>query len=291
MGADSAPAAGPVDEPLQVFRRALAGVVETGNLKLPLLPQVAGEVLTLINDPNVEISELSSLIHRDQALAGHVLRISNSAAFGGGERIVSLQQAITRLGMKLLSEVALAMSLQGEVFRAPGFEAEVKRIWRHALASGAYGKEAARMKRTNVEGQFLCGLLHTFGKPVLLQVLAELNRTMQPALASEAALELVDEFHGRIGQRLAAEWKLPQQLQVCCAHYKAYDRAPAFQDEAALTYLADRLASWLVVPEIFNGQDVREDPVFERLNFYPDEVESLLGRKEDVLALVNAMDL
>ena len=52
---------------------------------LPVLPQVAGQVVSLSNDPNAELGELSSLIHQDQALAGHLLRISNSVAYRGGE--------------------------------------------------------------------------------------------------------------------------------------------------------------------------------------------------------------
>lgn len=288
MRAEAVTSASP---PLDSFRQTLASSIDEGKLKLPMLPKVAGEVLSLVNDPDVDISELSALIHRDQALAGHVLRIANSAAFGGGERIVSLQQAITRLGMKLIGEVALALSLQGEVFAVKGFEKETKQIWRHALASSVYGKEAARMKRTNVEGQFLCGLLHTFGKPVLLQACAEWNHNRKPSLERDAAMSVVEEFHGQVGERLAEEWKLPQQVRVCCAYYSKYNEAPAFENEVAMTYLADRLASWLVAPVIVPETDLQSDPVFERLNFYPDDVEALLAKKEEILNTVDSMEL
>jgi HD-like signal output (HDOD) protein len=279
------------DETLAVYRQALADNIERGDLKLPLLPQVVGEVLALTSNPDVDIREFAALIHRDQALAGHVLRIANSAAFGGGEIIVSLQQAITRLGLKLLSEITVAVSLKGEIFCAPEFSREAKRIWRHALASGAYGKEAARMKRTNVEGQFLCGLLHTMGQPVLLKAIADLNAAQPPGLAAGGAWQLTEELHGRVGEYLAETWKLPQQVRVCCAHYRNYAAAPAFREETAMTYLADRLACWLAQPDGGKPADLLEDPVFEFLNFYPDEIQALLDRQEDVLATVNAMDL
>ena len=41
----------------------------------------------------------------------------------------------------------------------------------------AYAKEIARLRRSNVEGAFLCGLLHDIGKPVLLQTLVDIQRS------------------------------------------------------------------------------------------------------------------
>ena len=76
--------------------------LNSSSLKLPKIPRVASKVFTLTNDPHAEVSDLSKLIHSDQSIASHVLRIANSAAYGGGDQIVSLQQAVARLGMNLL---------------------------------------------------------------------------------------------------------------------------------------------------------------------------------------------
>lgn len=283
------------DNSLETCRQLLRKKIHYGDLDLPLLPQVAGEVMAMSHDPEADIGKLSSLIHQDQALAGHVLRISNSAAYGSGERIVSLQQAVTRLGMKLLGEITFTVSLKGEVFEVPEFAKDIKQIWRHALASGAYSKEAARMKRTNVEALYLCGLLHTIGKPVLLKTLTDMQSKVDPALTREEVLQLVDDLHGEVGQTLIEKWNLPTQVGVVCAHYRQYDEAPSHQDETAMTYLVDALAQWLTAPEVVGSagdeQSLIEDPVLDRLNIYPDEVQELLEKKDDVLAVVNAMDL
>ena len=60
--------------------------------------------------------------------------------------------------------------MQSGVFRVPGYEPVLNQLWRHALASGAFAKEIARVRRLNVESAFLCGLLHSVGKPALLQL-------------------------------------------------------------------------------------------------------------------------
>jgi N-acetyl-gamma-glutamyl-phosphate reductase len=76
------------------YRDALFHGIAESQITLPLLPQVASELLSILHDPNVDMEHLSELIHRDQALAGHVLRISNSAAYGTGESIVALRDAL-----------------------------------------------------------------------------------------------------------------------------------------------------------------------------------------------------
>ena len=87
--------------PKHIIAAVLEERLNSSNLELPVMPRVASKVFTLTNDPKSEVSDLSKLIHSDQSIASHVLRIANSAAYGGGEQIVSLQQAVTRLGMKL----------------------------------------------------------------------------------------------------------------------------------------------------------------------------------------------
>ena len=80
-------------------------------IEVPMLPDVANQVLVLSNDPDSDAAQLAKLIQSDQSLAGHVMRIANSAAYTPNASMVSLQQAVARLGMNLITEIALAASL------------------------------------------------------------------------------------------------------------------------------------------------------------------------------------
>ena len=291
MTTDSPPLPPEALDALDLIRVALRERLQSKTLRLPVLPKVAGEVLALAQDADADMMDLSALIHRDQALASQVLRISNSAAYAGGGTIVSLQQAITRLGMKLLGDVAIAISVHGELFCVPGYQPDVKLLWRHALASGTYGKEIARLKRTNVESQFLCGLLHTVGKPIVLRVLVELLRERKVFLPRIAVFSLMEEFHCSIGRTVAAEWKLPQQVLYSAAYYLNRAETSAFQTETAITSLAHQLADWVLGADGTVTPPESGDPVILELNIYPDELNSLLERRESVLAMVTALDL
>ena len=157
------------------------------------------------------------------------------------------------------------------------------------LPLGAYGREVARMSRRNVESQFLCGLLHTIGKPIVLKAVAEIQDLIALSLSREEIDELLDEFHCPIGLSVAQKWKLPRPVQISISCYRNYSEATEFRDQTAMTYLADRLATWAVLPEKLPTAKAIDDPVFADLNFYPEDIEALLDRKGEILEIVAAM--
>ncbi|MBK1880186.1 HDOD domain-containing protein [Pelagicoccus mobilis] len=277
--------------PAKKVANAIVRGIKEGKLELPVMPSVASKIFSLTNNPDADMAELSKLIHGDQSIASHVLRIANSASYTSGEPIVSLQQAVTRLGMKLLGEIAIAVSLQGDIFQAAGFETQIKALLRHALASGAYGREIARKRRRNVEGQFLCGLMHSVGRPICLQLIAKVQSQERISLDPQEVQQIVNSLHSKIATKVAIDWKLPKQLQVTTVFYQKYENAPSFKDESAATYLSQLLGSWVMEPTKFNVIDLAKDPAIEYLNFYQDDFQDLLAKKDDVKAVVAAMEL
>ena len=262
------------------LRASLSAGFQSGQLTLPVLPMVASRVMTIANDAEADVADLSDLIHKDQALASNVLRIANSAAYRTGEAIVSLRQAVMRLGMAVLSEIAMAACLQSDTFSTPGFDPARKELLLHAFIAGGFARELARQKRRNVEVMFLCGLLHSIGRPVVLHLLCALRRGQPgPPLAEREAVALMQEFQHRAAAAVTLAWNLPQQVQVAAVHYENPAAAPAFVEETRLTALASRLADWVVRGDPVDEAAVRELPAWAELNFYPDEVDGVVGRR------------
>ncbi len=286
--------------PLEQLEPALIRTIEAGDIELPLLPQAASRVMALASDPNADAAKLSALIHQDQALATHVLKIANSPAYMPRSPVVSLQHAVAMLGITLLSEIAFTASLKVGAFQVPGYEDEVKQLWRHSLASGAFAKEVARAKRMNVESAYLCGLLHEIGKPVVLQTTTAIARdrrnewvkALTPLLDNKAHVKtLIEGYHTRVGILIADKWSLPKQVAEAIQYYGSYEHATAFRQECMLTFVADRLARHLLTPEEIPEDSLRDHPVFAELNLYPQDIDTLLTTKEQVLTIVNAMNL
>jgi HD-like signal output (HDOD) protein len=271
------------------IERALVERIDKDRIDLPVLPQVAGRVMALANDPSADAARLSVLIHQDQALAAHVLRIANSPAYMPRTPIASLQHAVAMLGVNQLSEIAVTISLKSGAVKIPGHEADIRQLWRHALASGAYAKEIARLRRYNVESAYLCGLLHAVGKPVVLKTVTTIAAELHAPLEPSTLLSFLDGYHSRVGILIAGEWALPPQVADAIAYYWAYEQAPAHRQEAMMTCLADRLATYLLVPDSFEDSTFREHGVFADLNLYPNDIDTLLSLKEKVLTLVDTM--
>jgi len=282
---------GSIAAPVERLEQILIQKIEAGEVELPLLPQAASQVLALTADPSSDAAKLSSLIHQDQALAAHVMRIANSPAYMPRSPVVSLQHAVAMLGITLLSEIAFTASLKSGAFKVAGHEDDVKRLWRHSLASGAFAKEVARMRRVNVESAYLCGLLHEIGKPVVLQTVTTLAHAQRVALEKCVLHGLVDGYHSRVGALIAEKWSLPKQVAAAIQYCEDYDHADSFRQECLLTCAADKLASHLLVPEDMPEETLRAHPVFGELNLYPNDIDRLMTAKDHVLAVVKALNI
>ena len=76
-----------------------------GEIEVPLIPEAATAVMRACADPDTDARKLTEIIRRDAALATGVVRVAQSAVYGG-VRVATLQQAVTRLGAVKLREAA-----------------------------------------------------------------------------------------------------------------------------------------------------------------------------------------
>ncbi len=275
-------------DPAEALRQAMQALIDEGRLDLPMLPEVANQILATVRDERSDAADLARLIHQDQSIAAHLLQVANSPAFMGSRKIVSLQQAIARLGLRTIGEITLAMVVKAQLFDVRGHEAILDRLWRHALASGTWAREIARTLRYNVESAFLCGLLHEIGKPSALQALVDLDERDGLACDPETLYRTMDELHVQVGNHLAAEWALPDPVCEAIAHYQDYDQARSFARDAMIVHCAHRFASALIDDD-FDEEVLRALPVLAELNLYPDDVSALFGKIEVVEETVEAL--
>lgn len=259
------------------------------NTELPLLPQIAMDVMAMTSDDSSPASALCDLIHKDQALAATVLKISNSALYAGNTEIVSLQQAITRLGMSLISEIAVSASLKNGVFKAKGFADEMNNIWKHSLGSGLFAKEIARLKRYNVESAYLSGLLHTIGKTVILQTSSQIDKNAGTVLASDDLHLLYNEFSVNIGYMLTTLWELPEQVRMSVKYYSDYSGDEKFIEDIMATALADKMALNILGSQDYSEESLRSEKSIIDLNIYPEEFNELLLKKEKITESIEVL--
>ncbi|MEM9398619.1 MAG: HDOD domain-containing protein [Verrucomicrobiota bacterium] len=263
--------------------------LDQGHLELPVLPEVATKVVQLCSNPDSTPGEIHDLIRRDQSLAANLLRISNSAMYSPGFEIKTLEQAVSRLGFKRVKEATLIISCEGRVFQVKRYETQVRQLFRHCLAASAFAEEVARQGRRNVEEAFLCGLMHDIGCPVLLQFVADLEKKQQTTYDIEEVLPVVSHFHANVGGMLAERWNLPDRLAEAIRYHHTPDEAKECVEIARLTNLANDLAHFAVGPKERTEQQIQEHPMLVHLNIYPDELDTILAKKDQIIDMVGVL--
>ena len=270
------------------LRAQLVQRIAERRLELPMLPQSAAEVLDVCNDSSCDAARLAALIQRDQSLAAHTLHVSNSAAYAPREPIVSLQQAVSRLGFKTMCDIAVAVALRSKVFVLLGQEERLRAMWVHSALSGAWAKEIARVRRRNVEGAFLAGLLHDIGAAVVLQSALELWRGQHVAPDELQLDRLIQEFHAEVGGIVLTCWKLPDWMCSAVRWHHDPDLAGEHAEYARTAQLADLLAHASEQPDEFTDNVLRTHPVLADLDLYDEETDALFARRELVLRTAEA---
>lgn len=266
----------------QLLIKPLEQLVNSNGIDIPMLPEVANKALLLAQDADSDASKMAKLIQSDQSLAGHVMRIANSVAYTPLANLVSLQQAISRLGMGMISEIALSASIGAKFFNTPGYEGYVNGIWNHALSTALWAKEIARHCRTNVEIAFLAGLLHSIGRPAILQSILDLAKQQKLELTEQEALYLECKYAKQVSDTVINSWKMPVLVIEAVNYYDDYDNSPTAVTQAALVNAGAQFATHMLTPEHLDIETLLTIPVLGTLNLYQDEVEKILEQTDNI---------
>jgi putative nucleotidyltransferase with HDIG domain len=192
---------------------------------LPSLPAVVMELLTSIDQEDVDISVLAKKVSHDQALTAKTLRLANSSLYGLQVKVTTIQQAITFLGFQTTRNLITAAAVTGcfAEGQCPGFDD--KAFWRHSIAAAACCKVLARRMRFNQDYAFTAGLLHDIGRLVLVsgypaqyQEVLE-YRAAQDCTVLEAERAIMGLDHVVAGVALAEHWNFSDTMRLAIAHH------------------------------------------------------------------------
>ena len=269
----------------------LKHLINTGGIEVPMLPEIANKALILAQNPDSDASEMASLIQSDQSLAAHVMRIANSVAFTPLSNLVSLQQAIARLGMGTISEIALTAAIGAKMFNTPNYESYVAGIWQHALATSLWSKEIARQGRSNVEVAFLAGLLHSIGRPAVLQAILDLAEQTNVTLNKGEIQHLENAYCQQVSQAVVNSWKMPVLVIEAVSAYTDQNSDLPTGLQAAQITVGARFATHMLKPENLDKEILLTLPALSTLNLYQDEVEALLSKTEIVKERLEGLSL
>jgi len=212
---------------------------------LPTIPAVATRILTLLDQPEVEIEEVADLMLADLVMAARVLKLINSPVYRPSHEITTLKRALVHLGLRHIREVVLTTSLI-KIFGEATGALEVNTFWEHSFGVGMVSKIIAQMVGyPDLDKAYISGIVHDLGEVFLSNYLPDDFRELQESIKGTSVTLLEAEAlslgttHAEIGLCLAREWNFPQAYCEVIACHHAPSEAKNDRVLCAIVNLAD----------------------------------------------------
>lgn len=223
--------------------------------RLPALPGVVSEVLEITSDINFDSRKLVAVVALDPGITINVLRRANSAYFGLAQKVSTLQQALLRIGVTDLVDIAISSGvvtlLDADL---EGYQAPRGALWRHSLAAALIARSLAKtLKFPQATEVYTAALLHDVGKIILSAFVAEDMAAIEDLMARErwpmidAERKVLGVDHAQLGGMAAKRWKLGDAIGTAIRYHHRPEDATPSRDFANLVSLSNYLANSLGV--------------------------------------------
>jgi HD-like signal output (HDOD) protein len=222
--------------------------------RIPSLPITVAKVLEVCDNPRTRPSDLNRVIALDPVLVGRLIKLVNSAQFGGGRTVYSLTRAIIMLGINTVKNMALsaaALATLGTERKNEGLG--IEGFWRHSLGVGVAAKLIARHRGIEpqmLEEYFTAGLLHDIGK---IPLNAALGRDYLAPIAvadrnhlslCQAERDICGIDHAGVGEIIARKWNLHGPVGDAITWHHDY---PEYEGEHRDVLYTVVLADWFTI--------------------------------------------
>jgi HD-like signal output (HDOD) protein len=181
------------------------------------MPEVMARLITMFDDPEMTAAEVANVMNKDAGLVTRVLRVANSAFYGGHGDVSNVQQALVKLGFRTTKAVALSSTVYSSISKSAPKDVDLRPFWQHGLEVGVtamlLGEEVCG---TYADECFVAGMLHDVGRVALACAFPEdfltlLNDASEP-WTNEREREVFGVDHAQTGAHLCKLWNFPAIL-------------------------------------------------------------------------------
>ena len=195
-------------------------------LGIPPRPTIMDAVEREAAKDEADFWALQGLIAADVALSAGLIKVANSALFGGRYSATSVYDAVRKLGLMQVTRTIAVLSLQRVFAHIPHMERFWDSSFKTARLAAWLAQQLPSVKTVGVADVYSYALFRDAGIPALLVPLgsiyrevlqqANLNRELPFTVVERRTLE-VD--HAFLGAELAHTWGLPNDMLVAIAYH------------------------------------------------------------------------
>ncbi|MYL84233.1 HDOD domain-containing protein [Desulfovibrio aerotolerans] len=259
------------------------------------MPMPVQKVLAYIGNPDADLRQLAKIIAYDPGLTVNVLRMANSSFFGGANKVSTVKEALTRLGLNRVYQLVIASGVAPFArYEIKGYGLRPGELLEHSVAVAAASETLAReLEITAPPHTFTAGLLVNIGKTVMgsfLEVDAApiLTLAHERHIPFEQAEELVLGInHAELGAILLERWGIPTPIVNVVRYRLRPDDCPEPDIALDLVHVGDVIAKMTGIGMGIDGmQYVPSEAVFARLDLTPQQMENVMAAIMEQIAEV-----
>jgi putative nucleotidyltransferase with HDIG domain len=265
-------------DPAFEFVKRLGEELARNDFDLPPFPDTALRVREALNDPDVSIDTLSSIVLSEPALTARLLRMANSAMMRRGPlEITDVKTAMSRVGLDMVQNAAVSLAANEAFHASDGspLREHLDKTRKHSIKVCALAYALA--KKVKITGKpdeaMLAGLLHAIGKFYILTRADDFPELFDNTEALEG---LLNEWHTGVGRAIVESWGFPEEIVDAVDEHELLDRENLGQAD---------IADIVIVANLLANAD--EEQTTEQLEL--DQVPSVLRMKIDGETVRNIM--
>ncbi|MFT5397001.1 MAG: HD-like signal output (HDOD) protein [Gammaproteobacteria bacterium] len=266
---------------------------------LPAMPSIAQEILIASNDVSSGLDDIAKIIKKDPALTAKIIGISNSAFFGFGRKVTTLEQAIINVpGLDLVKGFALSLAMSSVFNPEKCTQFDIKKYWLSAFLTAELASGFVNLLKSDQtldpNQLYLNGLLHNIGILVLVDrfpnIMSELFATASENREKrliDYETETIDFNHHEAGAWLAHRWKLPFEMIDIIAHHHDLTYQERNADAVILIGLCSRISrQWILQT---NYDPMQEIEAINSLNIDKSALEKYISKLYKKLENINQL--
>lgn len=246
---------------------------------LPVLPQAVGEIMRLADDPNANQRELERAFEQDPAMTAKILKVANSAYYGGAN-VPTIGRAISFLGMSAIRSLVVGISFQQMTLN----KSESKRFdkfefWQHSVATALACRVIAKLKVPAKGEELYCtAMLHDIGLLIFERFLpTEFDDAVDLSKRSgktiiEAEKEVMGFDHAEVGGLLAEKWGLNDLMKNGIKHHLDPKQDGHFYETTCVVGWANHIATMCGYPGPGAVVAIEEAALAKSLGLPPEQI-------------------
>jgi HD-like signal output (HDOD) protein len=216
----------------------IADELAAGDVVFPTSFDAAFRLRRELQNPDLPITRISSIVSLEPLVATRLLQLANSALYQAhGAPALDLKAAITRVGVDLVRTTALAIAMR-QLMRSKDiaiFSDLTVALWNHTLKTAAATRILARTQtRISQDEALLAGLVHDLGAFYMLY-----RAVQYPELCArpDSMRFLIMQWHEGIGVSLLGALGMPEEIVNATIDHD--QPRPALTASTAIQTLAD----------------------------------------------------